>query len=318
MTARKPVVLFGGKPTERLAYGTHLPRAAAAAGLEMRLVMDPLEVDPAEVDYLILSPSGPVRDFGGYARLKAILNLWAGVEQALALPLPERVPLTRMVEDGLSLGMLDYVTGHVLRHHLGLDRVIHNTTPLAWGGAAPPLARDRRVSVLGLGTLGAACAARLVQCGFRVSGWSRRPRAIDRVICHAGSEGLHSALDGAEILVLLLPETPETTGLIGAEALARLAPGAAVINAGRGPLIDDATLLAALDGGKLGHATLDVFDIEPLPDEHPFWTHPKVTVTPHIASITRPETAAPALVAQILRSENGEPLRYVVDRGSGY
>lgn len=318
MTTAPPVVVFAGKPADRPAYRHHLTRAANATGLKMHLVMDPADVAPADVDYLILAPSGPVRDFAPYGRLKAILNLWAGVEQALELPLPEDVPLVRMVEEGLSLGMVDYVTGHVLRHHLGLDRYIHNTTPLPWEVDAPPLARQRRVSVLGLGTLGALCATRLVACGFDVRGWSRTPRQIEGVACHAGPEGFPAALEGAEILVLLLPQTPTTVGLIDAAALARLAPGAAIVNAGRGPLIDDAALLSALDTGHLGHATLDVFDVEPLPDDHPFWTHPNVTVTPHIASITRADTAADALVAQIRRGESGKPFLHVVERARGY
>ncbi|MEL7346458.1 MAG: NAD(P)-dependent oxidoreductase [Pseudomonadota bacterium] len=318
MTSQTPVVVFAGRPEQREAYERDLRAAAGKAGLGMTLVMDPAEADPAAADYLILAPSGPVTDFTPYIRLKAILNLWAGVEQALALPLPPAVPLVRMVEEGLTLGMLDYVTGHVMRHHLDLDRYVGNTTALPWEANAPPLAAERKVTLLGLGALGGICASRLAGLGFQVHGWSRTARHVEGVTCHHGADGLIAALDGASILVLLLPQTPQTVGIVGASALSRLAPGAAVINAGRGPLIDDDALLAALDRGHLGHATLDVFDVEPLPVEHPFWTHPNVTVTPHIASITRSGTASRALVSQIARGEAGQPFLHVVERDRGY
>lgn len=317
-TTRPPVVLFAGKPADRDVYERHLTRAAREAGLVFDLRTDPEAVDPAAVDYMIFAASGPVRDFAPFTRLKAILNLWAGVEQVLALDPPAEVPLVRMVEDGLTLGMLDYVTGHVMRHHLDLDQFTVGPMRAPWHVGAPPLARDRTVTVLGLGALGAACATRLATLGFRVTGWSRSAKTIDGVRCLSGPDGFGYALDGAEILVILLPQTPETERLIDARALARLAPGAALINAGRGPLLDHAAVLAALDAGRLGHATLDVFDVEPLPEGDPYWTHPKVTVTPHIASATRPETAAEALVAQIARGEAGEPFAHVVRRESGY
>ncbi|MEL6266600.1 MAG: glyoxylate/hydroxypyruvate reductase A [Pseudomonadota bacterium] len=313
-----PVVLFAGDPEDRDVYRDTISRAAEAAGQAIHLVMAPEDVEPDAVDYLVLAPSGPVKDFAPFTGLKAILNLWAGVEQALALPLPEGVPLVRMVEEGLTEGMLDYVTGHVMRHHLDVDRWIATVPPVPWARGAPPLARDRRVTVLGLGALGTACARRLVANGFAVTGWARRAREIEGVRCLAGVEGLGPALDGAEILVLLLPQTPATRHVLDAGALGRLAPGAAVINAGRGPLIDDDALLAALDRGQVGHATLDVFDVEPLPEDHPYWRHPRVTVTPHIASVTRPATASVSLIAQIRRGEAGEPFKHVVHRGDGY
>ncbi|MEM6972096.1 MAG: glyoxylate/hydroxypyruvate reductase A [Pseudomonadota bacterium] len=316
MTA--PVVLYAGKPAEREAYATCLPAAAVAAGQDITLIMDVDGVDRAAVDYLVLAPSGPLTDFTGFSRLKAILNLWAGVEQALALPLPQDVPLVRMVEEGLSLGMLDYVTGHVMRHHLGFDALVGSKAPVPWGSNAPPLAQDRRVTLLGTGVLGRACAERLALNGFNVTGWSRSAKTIPGIRNLHGNDGLAEALDGAEILVLLLPETAATRQIIDAAAIARLAPGAAIVNAGRGPLIDNDALLRALDAGDLGHATLDVFDVEPLPDDHPFWRHPKITVTPHIASVTRPETASRALISQIGRGERGEPFKHVVQRDAGY
>jgi hypothetical protein len=154
-------------------------------------------------------------------------------------------------------------------------------------GSAPPLARDRTVAVLGLGVLGAACAQALASLNFRVLGWSRSPKSIDGVETAHGADGLDATLRQAAIVVLLLPDTPATENTLNARTLALLPKGAVIVNPGRGPLIDDDALLAALDSGQVGHATLDVFRTEPLPAEHPYWAHPKVTVTPHIASETR-------------------------------
>jgi glyoxylate/hydroxypyruvate reductase A len=158
----------------------------------------------------------------------------------------------------------------------------------------------------------------LAHLGFPVTGWSRSPKQIDGLRCLSGEDGLRAALQEADILVLLLPLTPETENLLNADRLALLPPGAVILNPGRGPLIDDDALLAALDRGHLGHATLDVFRTEPLPPEHPFWAHPRVTVTPHIASETRPETAAEVIAENIRRGEAGQPLLHLVDRDAGY
>jgi glyoxylate/hydroxypyruvate reductase A len=158
----------------------------------------------------------------------------------------------------------------------------------------------------------------LTSIGFSVQGWSRSAKRIDGMETHHGDVGLEAALATAEILVLLLPNTPETTNTLDARRLALLPPGACIINPGRGTLIDDAALIAALDSGQVGHATLDVFRIEPLPADHPFWAHPKVTVTPHIAAETRPITASQVIAENIRRGEAGEPFLYLVDHARGY
>jgi len=222
-----------------------------------------------------------------------------------------------MVDRGLTEGMVEWVTGHVLRHHLNIDHTLAHQAG-AWVRHIPPLARHRPVTMLGLGTLGQACATALAALNFPVTGWSRTPRDVPSVRCLSGAEGLVTALTNAEILVLLLPDTPATTNIIDASTLACLAPGAAILNPGRGPLIDDAALLDALESGQVGHATLDVFRTEPLPKEHPFWAHPKVTVCPHIASETRCDTAADVIAENIRRGEAGEPLLHLVDRSLGY
>jgi glyoxylate/hydroxypyruvate reductase A len=174
------------------------------------------------------------------------------------------------------------------------------------------------VTILGLGALGAACAKALAGLGFQVAGWSRSPKQIEGVTCHSGDQGLNDALANTDILVLLLPLTPATTDIINERTLAIMPPGSVIINPGRGALIDDAALLSALDTGHISHATLDVFRVEPLPENDPYWHHPKVTVTPHIASETRPETAAERIAENIRRGEAGEPFLNLVDRTRGY
>jgi len=313
-----PVVLYAGRADQREAYATHLARAFEARGLDVRLVMDPAEVDPAQVSYLVFAGNGPVSDFAAFTGLRAILNLWAGVESVLRMRLPEGVPLVRMIEDGLTLGMIDYVSGHVLRHHLEIDRYIGARPIAEWESTYPPLARDRAVGILGLGTLGTACARALCGHGFRVLGWSRSRKSVEGVECHSGDAGLDVVLARSEILVLLLPHTAETERLMDGPALARLPRGACLINAGRGPLIDHPALLDALDRGHIRHATMDVFDEEPLPPEHPYWHHDRVTVTPHIASVTRPETASEAIAANVARDLAGDAFLGIVDPDRGY
>ena len=245
-----------------------------------------------------------------------MLNLWAGVEAVVGNP-TLRVPLARMVDFGLTQGMTEWVVGHTLRHHLGMDTHILGQDG-AWRKNTPPLARDRRIGVLGLGTLGIAAGTALARLGFPVTGWSRSEKAVEGITCRHGEAGLRETLAQADILILLLPDTPATRDVLDAAAIARMPQGAVVINPGRGPLINDEALIAALDSGHLGHATLDVFRTEPLPPEHRFWVHPKVTVTPHIASETRPDTAAEVIAENVRRGEAGEPLLHLVNRDLGY
>jgi len=306
-------ILFAARADQWRIYKAPLKKALSEKGIDATMSTD---LAPEDVDYIIYAPDSAVQDFTPYTRAKAVLNLWAGVENIVGNP-TLRIPLARMVDHGLTQGMVEWVTGHVLRHHLGMDRHILGQDG-EWRAEAPPLASDRRVTVLGLGALGEACARMLVRLGFAVTGWSRRPKDIPGVSCLSGEAGLQAALTAADILVLLLPLTDDTENLLNAETLARLPEGAVIVNPGRGPLIDDDALLAALDQGHVAHATLDVFRVEPLPADHPFWAHPKVTVTPHIASETRPETAAQVIAENVRRGETGEPFLHLVDRESGY
>jgi len=308
-------VLFGGTPQDRPNWGDAL-RAALVGGPDIRLAMSPEEVEDADVDVVLYDREGPVKTFDAYPNLQAVMSLWAGVEKIVG-DASIRVPLTRMVEPGLTEGMTDWVIAHATRMHAGIDRHIH-AAPGTWDPWHPPLSRHRRVGVLGLGELGGDAARMLSRLRFDVAGWARRPREIDGVDCRHGDEGLDAVLSRSEILVLLLPLTSATENLMNARRLSLLPRGAAILNPGRGQLIDDEALLAALDEGRVSHAVLDVFRQEPLPEDHPYWRRPEVTVTPHIASVTRPETAAQAIAEQLGRLARGAPLRHVVDRSQGY
>lgn len=306
-------VLFAGRADSWPTYEPLLKAELARRGVDADLRDD---FAPEEVDYIVYAPSGPVSDFIPFTRLKAVLSMWAGVEKIVPV-VPAAVPLTRMVDSGLEQGMTEWVVGHTLRYHLGMDMHIRGLNG-RWHRHIPPLAKDRAVTVLGLGALGTASAKALAALGFDVSGWSRTQKEIEGITCHAGQDGLKTALERAEIVILLLPDTPATENTLNAKTLALLPKGAKIINPGRGPLIDDGALLAALDSGQVGHATLDVFRTEPLPPEHPYWAHPNVTVTPHIASETRESTAAEVIAENIRRAEAGEPLLHLVDRSLGY
>ncbi|MBO9478290.1 glyoxylate/hydroxypyruvate reductase A [Shimia sp. R11_0] len=306
-------VLFAAKAERWPEYEAPLKAAFKAADLIVDLRMD---FPPEEVDYIVYAPNSPVQDFSPYTRCKAVLNLWAGVENVVGNT-TLTMPLARMVDPGMTQGMMEWVVGHVMRHHLGMDRNILGQNG-DWTAHVPPLAQDRRVTILGLGELGSTCAQALAQLGFDVTGWSRSPKNLSDVTCLSGEAGLTEALSRADILVLLLPKTAATENLLNAERLARMPQGAMIVNPGRGPLIDDDALLAALDRGQIAHATLDVFRIEPLPLDHPYWAHPKVTVTPHIASETRVKTASQVIAENVQRGESGLPFLHLVDRSAGY
>ncbi len=306
-------VLFAAGNHRWKQFERPLRKALAREGMEARLSLD---LDPQIADYVIYAPNRDFQDFRRCSRAKAVMSLWAGVEDIVTNRTLTQ-PLTRMVDRSLTEGMVEWVVGHVLRHHLGMDAHIVNPDH-AWRFDPPPLARDRNLALLGLGELGSACARALTSLNFGVTGWSRRPKRLDGVVCRYGQDGLESVLACAEILILLLPLTSKTRNLLNSETMALLPEGAIVLNPGRGHLIDDEALLVALDSGRIAHATLDVFREEPLPKEHPFWAHPKVTVTPHQASETRPDSASQLIAENIRRCETGEPMLHIVDLRAGY
>ena len=306
-------ILFSANEENWKRYKAPLQDALDDKSLDYELGTN---ITPSEVDYIIYAPSSYLQDFSPYAKLKAVLNLWAGVE-GVTNNKTLKVPLARMVDSGLTDGMVEWVTGHTLRHHLGIDKHIHGQDGI-WRSYVPPLAKDRVITILGLGTLGTACGIALKRLGFNVRGWSRREKRVDGILCFYGDEQIDSSLMDADIVVLLLPDTPLTQNILNQHTLNLLKRGAFVLNPGRGPLIDDDALLVALDSGQIEHATLDVFRIEPLPKNHQYWSNNKVTVTPHKASETRPITASQVIAMNIKRAENGQKLLYLVDRENGY
>ncbi|WCL55466.1 2-hydroxyacid dehydrogenase [Gimibacter soli] len=255
-----------------------------------------------------------------YPNIKAIFSLGAGIDHLMRDPdLPRNVPVIRMGDDALHEGMREYLTMATLMFHRQLPQLIAAQRHGKWGRVFSPAASHVRVGIMGYGTLGHVVADSLSAFGYQISGWTRRERAPEpgRTLYH-GDEGLRPFLRASDILLCLLPETPETKGLLEAETLAELPKGAAIVNAGRGGLVVLEDLIAALDSGHLAGAMLDVFPVEPLPVDHPAWEHEKIIITPHVAAITRPHTAAEYVARNIARIERGERPENLLDLDTGY
>jgi glyoxylate/hydroxypyruvate reductase len=271
----------------------------------------------ADVEYLIAWQAPP--DFlAALPGLKVLFSSGAGIDHVDLSAIPAHVPLVRMVEPGIIDGMVEYVSLAVLALHrdwfdYAAANAAHNWNPLE----VPP-ASSRRIGVMGMGVLGQAVLGRLGTYGFQLRGWNRSLREMAGVESFAGADQLQPFLAGCDVLVCLLPLTPATCGILNQKTFAALPAGAALINVGRGSHLVEADLLEALDSGHLSRAILDVTDPEPLPAAHPFWAHSRVFVTPHVASMTQPETAAPILLENLRRHQRGEPLLDVVDRSRGY
>ena len=273
--------------------------------------------DPAAVRYL--AAWQPPADLATrFPNLDVLFSTGAGTDQFDFSAIPDTLPVVRMVEPGIIDGMVEYVTLAVLSIHRDWRTYRQQQRAGVWQAHPVQRASARRVGVLGMGVLGRAVLDRLCRFGFSCAGWSRSPQRIEGVACHAGAEGLPAFLARTDILVCLLPLTDDTRGILSRPLFDRLPPGATVINVGRGGHLVQDDLLQALDDGKVGHAILDVCDPEPLPAGHPFWTHPQVTLTPHIASMTQPETAVEAVFDNIRRHREGLPLIGLVDRARGY
>jgi glyoxylate/hydroxypyruvate reductase A len=252
--------------------------------------------------------------------LRVILSLGMGVDHIFADPqLPKHVPVVRLVDPDLVNRMSEYCALAVLRYHRNADAYDAFQRERKWKAlSGEPAGAERAVGILGLGEIGRDLASKLTPFGFRLAGWSRTPKQMRHVECFHGDAGFKPFLARSEIVVCVLPLTPETEGILDAEAFAALPKGAVVINAARGGHIVEPDLLAALDSGHLAAAQLDVFRQEPLPPEHPFWTHPKVRVTPHNAGTTNPNTAAEQIVENLRRVRAGEELLNIVDPARGY
>jgi glyoxylate/hydroxypyruvate reductase len=258
-----------------------------------------------------------------FTNLSAIFSLGAGVDALTGDATLPAVPLVRIVDADLTMRMTEYVVLQVLMIHRQQRRYDAQQRQRVWAELPQPAAHEVAVGVMGLGVLGSAAASALSRIGFQVAGWSRTPRLIEGIKTFHGTGGLDAFLARSEILVCLLPHTPATDGIVHHGLLRKLKrdgplDGAYLINAGRGRLVVEADLLAALEDGTLAGATLDVFAEEPLPKASPFWTHPQVTVTPHAAAASVPNALVDNVLQQIARFERGEAMENVIDRAAGY
>jgi glyoxylate/hydroxypyruvate reductase len=273
--------------------------------------------DPARVRFLVAWQ--PPDDIATrFPNLELLFSSGAGVDQFDFAVLPPGLPIVRMVEPGIIRGMVEYVTHAVLDLHRDMPAYRRQQQRGEWAALPVKPPGERRVGVLGLGSLGQAVLAQLLAFGFECAGWSRSRHAIDGVRCHAGAQEFDAFLQRTDILVCLLPLTNATRGLLNASMFERLPAGAALVHVGRGPQLVADDLIAALDAGRLSEAVLDVTDPEPLPQGHALWRHPRIRLTPHIASMTQPESAAEVVLENLRRFEAGESMVGVVDRGRGY
>jgi glyoxylate/hydroxypyruvate reductase len=262
--------------------------------------------------------SPPQQFFDEQPALKGIFNMGAGVDALLKLRLPPGALLVRIDDGGMAVQMAEYVSYWVIRWFREFDAFAADIDRGTWSFRKPLLREDFPVGVMGLGVLGERVARTLTQFDLPVLGWSRTPKDIPGVRCHAGAAQFDEFLAGTRILVCLLPLTGETQDIMNARTLARLRPGGYVINVARGTHLVDADLIALLDNGHLAGAALDVFRTEPLPAEHPFWRHPKIAVTPHMSARTLRDESIAQISGKIRAFERGEPVPGVVDPKRGY
>ena len=296
----KIFVLTGSKSTE---YKRILSEEIINQSLDFKIIEDMSR--RSEVNAIIYSDDCEISDFSIFPEDTVIFSTFAGVEKTL-LNKTIRQPLVRLIDIEMTECMAEWCAAHVLRYHLDLDTYI-KPTKKEWkiSNKERLLAHQVNIGVLGLGTLGSATARKLEKLDFNVTGWSATRKKISGVKSLVGQEGLTNILSRSDYLILLLPLTQQTKTIINSETLKLIKNGAVLINAGRGGLIDDDDLLKALDGGKLSECTLDVFNEEPLPPEHPFWFHEKVTVTPHISAPTRLKSSIKSILKNIARIKKG-------------
>lgn len=314
MTGSRPqVILFHSEASD-----PRWPDAIQSALPEFNVRRTLDEVPPEDVVAAVVwkHPPGMLEPL---ANLRLIQVLGAGVDHFLAdTRLPKGVPIARLVDPGLTARMTEYVLLHTLALHRRLDETAEAQRERRWEFIHPTPPEQSCVGILGLGQLGLSCAFALSAFGFKVVGWSRSRKQSTQFDTYAGEGELAKFRRQCDVLVLLLPLTAQTSGLVDSRFLEDVRDGAALINVARGALIDDADLIAALDHGRLRHAVLDVFRQEPLPVDHPFWTHPKITVTPHNSSATNPDTAIGQITENIHRAVSGLSPLNIVDPRAGY
>ena len=286
------------------------------------VVLEPDGPNDPSITYAVVWKQRP-NLLAGLPNLRAIFSIGAGVDHIFTDPGVPDVPIVRVVADNLTQYMTEYVLWRVLDHHRQGMLFRAQQKRKIWREPAQRPANDISVGIMGLGQLGRAAAHTLLSAGFRVNGWSRREKTMTDVATFCGEDGLIPFLNATDILVVLLPLTPQTTGIVNYDLLKELRKrnglgGAVLINAGRGKLQKDADILRALEDGTLKEASLDVFEVEPLPRTSPLWNHPAVFVTPHAAATSDPVHLVEPMLEQMAAFERGEPLQNVVDRGAGY
>lgn len=307
-------LLFYSQFDDPADWGKHL--RDAVPGLDFRVWPDVGRPEDIEAALVWKAPEGELRKL---PNLKLIINLGAGVDSIVKdRSLPAGIPIVRIADPEMSRMMAQFVLAAVLRHYRDFVSFARAQKERRWHYIHPREAPTCSVGIMGLGNLGAIAAQELTRQGFRVAGWARSPKAIDGVESFHGRDGLALLLARSEILVVMLPLTPETDGILGAEALARLPHGAKLINVGRGRLVDEDALIEAIRSGQIAEATLDVFHTEPLPADSPLWDFDQVLVTPHLASVAIPRTAARQVAENLRRLSAGQPLLNVVDPLRGY
>ena len=281
-------------------------------------VRTPEEIGPGDDVRYALVWKPPAGFFARHPALRLVTILGAGADALVGRDDLPDVPVTRLSDPEMARMMAHYVLFAVLRYARDIPAFEAAQRAGRWHYVHPREAREIRVGVLGLGELGGAAALELARLGFTVSGWSRGPKDLPGITCHAGLDALRPFLAQTEILVVMLPLTPETRRLLGAGELAALPRGAKLVNVSRGAVIDEAALVAALGSGHLGGATLDVFETEPLPEGHALWGMENVLVTPHLASVAIPASAARQVADNIRRVRAGQPPEHRVDLARGY
>ena len=283
-------------------------------------VIEDWSAGAAPADYAVVW-APPQAFFDEQTRLQGIFNIGAGVDALMLLRLPPDVPVIRLDDAGMSVQMTEYVCYAVIRHFREFDAYEADVASGKWSYRKPRLREDYPVGVMGLGVLGERVSRALTTFDFPVLGWSRSQKTIDGVQCFSGEAGFNDFLAATRILICLLPLTPETDGILRRGTLARLLPGAYIINVARGGHVVDEDLMALIDSGHLAGATLDVFRTEPLPTAHPFWLHPKITVTPHTSARTLRDESITQIARKIQALYKGAPiasLAGVVDLNKGY